>query len=136
MKSKKATIKKMIKSECQSTFNRRYKTTYKDIKKYFHLINDSMFYGQLSPFNDVQIKDLTSDNVYGQVCIHDNKQKGTRWFVLEMSDYYTNKEEFLNTLGHDMIHLWQMQNCGDTGNHNALFFYHKKQLKQIGLGNI
>lgn len=126
----------MIKSECEATASRKYKTTYKDIKKYFNLINDSMFYGQLSPFNDINIRNLIRQKCYGQVWIKDNKQKGTRWYLLEMSDYYKNKEEFLNTLGHEMIHLWQMQNCGDTGNHNALFYYHKKQLKQIGLGNI
>jgi len=136
VQSKKAKIKRMIKSECQATANRKYKTTYKDIKNYFKLINDSMFYGQLSPFNDINIRNLIRQKCYGQVWIKDNKKKGTRWYLLEMSDYYKNKEEFLNTLGHEMIHLWQMQNCGDTGNHNALFYYHKNQLKQIGLGNI
>lgn len=126
----------MIKSECEATANRKYKTTYKDIKKYFKVINENVFDGLLSPFNDIEIRDLTRDKVYGQVWIKDNKRKGTRWYLLEMSDYYKNFSEFLNTLGHEMVHLFQMQNCGDSGNHNKLFYSYRPKLKQIGLGQI
>jgi hypothetical protein len=45
------------------------------------------------------------------------------------------QSEFVNTLGHEMIHLYQLQNCNDTGNHNASLFYSlKPRLKAIGLG--
>ena len=34
---------------------------------------------------------------------------------------YPNKKDFLDTLVHEMVHLYQMQNLGDTNNHNDLF---------------
>ena len=47
-------VKKILKRELVS--NRKYKTTYKDIKKYFKLINKSIFKNILIPFNDIQLK--------------------------------------------------------------------------------
>jgi hypothetical protein len=136
VQSKKAKIKRMIKSECEATATRAYTTTYKDIKKYFGIINDAVFSNKLSPFNDIIIKDLKRQKVYGQVWIKDNKLKGTRWYLLEMDKKYKNFSEFLNTLGHEMVHLYQLANCGDTGNHNKLFYSYRPKLKQIGLGQI
>jgi hypothetical protein len=133
---KKAKIRKMIKSECEATASRKYKTTYKDIKKYFNLINHGVFHNELAPFNDIQIKDLTRQKVYGQVVIFNQKRKGTQQLKLEMSDKYSCFSEFVNTLGHEMVHLYQLQNCNDTGNHNSLFYSFKPRLKAIGLGQI
>jgi len=136
VESKKAKIKRMIKSECEATATRMYKTTYADIKKYFKVINEGVFKNKLSPFNDIQIKNLTRQKVYGQVWIKDNKRKGTRWYLLEMDEKYKNFSEFLNTLGHEMVHLYQLSNCGDSGNHNKLFYSYRPKLKEIGLGQI
>jgi hypothetical protein len=106
---KKAKIRKMIKSECEATASRKYKTTYKDIKKYFNLINHGVFHNELAPFNDIQIKDLTRQKVYGQVVIFKQTRKGTQQLKLEMSDYmYSCFSEFINTLGHEMVHLYQL----------------------------
>ena len=54
-----AVTKKVLKRELVS--NRKYKTTYKDIKKYFKIINKAVFSNLLSPFNDVLIKKIYSD---------------------------------------------------------------------------
>ena len=34
--------------------------------------------------------------------------KGTAQFHLQMLPSYRNKKEFVETLAHEMIHLWQM----------------------------
>ena len=47
-------MKKVLKRELAS--NRKYKTTYKDIKKYFNVLNKALFKNILQPFNDIQIK--------------------------------------------------------------------------------
>ena len=49
-------VKKVLKRELAS--NRKYKTTYKDIKKYFKVLNKALFKNLLQPFNDIQLKDL------------------------------------------------------------------------------
>ena len=46
-----ATIKKRLKRELSS--RRKYKTTYKDIKYYFNMINKAVFKNKLAPFNDI-----------------------------------------------------------------------------------
>ena len=115
---------------------RKYKTTFKDIKKFFKLINKHVFDGKLSPFNDIkikQIKDREYPRVWGQVVINDQERKGTRNYVLEMIPNYKNKQEFVDTLANEMIHLFQMSNLGDTGNHNDMFYSYRPKLNAIGL---
>ena len=131
----KSKIKTKLKRELVS--NRKYKTTYKDIKYYFNLINRTVFKGKLSPFNDIKIKkiykDVSKKHCYGQVIAWEYRRKGTRVYHLEMLPYYRNKKEFVDTLGHEMVHLYQMANVGDTGNHNKLFYSFRPKLNEIGL---
>ena len=134
-KTKKSQVKKILKRELAS--NKKYKTTYKDIKHYFNIINKNVFNNVLSPFNDVKIKKIYRDKsnkfCYGQLVAWDFKRKGTRQYHLEMLPYYHNKKEFVDTLGHEMVHLYQMANAGDTGNHNKLFYSFRPKLNAIGL---
>ena len=134
--TKRQKVKKRLKMELAEVKARKYKTTFKDIKKFFNLINKHVFDGKLSPFNDIkikQIKDREYPRVWGQVVINDQERKGTRNFVLEMIPNYKNKQEFVDTLGHEMIHLFQMNNLGDTGNHNDMFYSFRPKLNAIGL---
>ena len=127
-------IKKLVKEEIMPLTS-KYKTTFKDIKVWFKHLNDTIFEGKLSPFNDIKIKQIRDPKVkvWGQVVINDSKRKGTRQFVLEMLPYYRNKKEFVDTLAHECIHLYQMANLGDTGNHNAVFYSYRPKMNQLGL---
>ena len=128
-------VKKVLKRELAS--NRKYKTTYKDIKKYFKVLNKALFKNILQPFNDIQIKKIYKDEskkfCYGQVTTWIWERKGTQQFWLEMLPTYRNKKEFVETLAHEMIHLWQMNIKGDTGNHNKLFYSFRPKLNKLGL---
>ena len=130
-KTKKLKIKKKLSKEL--SVKRKYKTTYVDINKYFKLINQAVFDNKLSPFNDIEIKDLTRQQCVGQVIILEWKRKGTRVYKLEMLPEYKDKKDFVDTLGHEMVHLYQMANLGDTGNHNKLFYSFGPRLQEIGL---
>lgn len=122
-------IKKILKRELSTT--RKYKTTYKDINKYFKMLNNAIFDNKLSPFNQIEIKKISA--ALGQVSILEWRRKGTRIYRLEMQPEYTTKKDFVDTLGHEMVHLYQMANLGDTGNHNKLFYSFAPELKKIGL---
>ena len=128
-------VKKILKRELAS--RNKYKTTYKDIKKFFNMINKAIFKNKLSPFNEIKIKKIYKDAskkfCYGLVEIIERKRKGTRSYSLEMLPSYRNKKEFVDTLGHEMVHLYQMANKGDTGNHNKLFYSFRLKLNAIGL---
>ena len=119
-KSKALKLKKKLKKEF--SVKRKYATTYKDIKKYFKEFNTAIFNGKLSPFDQIEIKDLKREKCIGQVITLEWRRKGTRIYKLEMLPAYPDKKDFLDTLVHEMIHLYQMQNLGDTGNHNELFW--------------
>jgi len=64
-----------------------------------------LFKNELNPFNDVKIKRIVRGS--GQCVEYISYRKGTNFFVLEMMPKYKNKMEFLNTLSHEMVHLWQ-----------------------------
>jgi len=46
---------------------------------------------------------------------------------------YPNKKDFLDTLVHEMVHLYQMQNLGDSGTHNDLFWSFEGKVNSVGL---
>ena len=129
--TKKLKLKRKLKKEFMS--NRRYATTYKDIKKYFRMFNAAIFDSKLSPFGKIEIKNLAREKCIGQVVTFEWKRKGTRLYKLEMLPKYPNKKDFLDTLVHEMVHLYQMQNLGDTGNHNDLFWSFEPKVNYVGL---
>jgi hypothetical protein len=130
-KKKAIKLKKKLKREF--SLKRKYKTTYKDIRIWFKQFNDTVFEGKLSPFGQVEIKDLAREKCIGQVVTLEWKRKGTRLFRLEMLPDYPEKKDFLDTLVHEMVHLYQMQNLGDTGNHNDLFWSFEPKVNYVGL---
>ena len=123
-------VKKRILKETKSS-GKKYTTNYKDIKKYFKYFNKILFKDKLNKFNDIKIKKMIKSS--GQCVENISYYKGTSFFVLEMKPKYKNKKEFLNTLSHEMVHLWQQTIMQDTGNHNKLFFSFKSKFKRLNL---
>ena len=123
------TKKRILKdtADCQ----KKYITNFKDIRNYFKIFNKSLFKNELNPFNDVKIKRIVRGS--GQCVEYISYRKGTNFFVLEMMPKYKNKMEFLNTLAHEMLHLWQQTIKKDTGNHNKLFFSFRNKFKRLNL---
>ena len=101
------------------------------------MINKAVFNNKLAPFNEIKIKKIYKDEskkfCYGQVTTWVWERKGTQQFWLEMLPEYRNKKDFVDTLGHEMVHLYQMANLGDTGNHNKVFYSFRPKLNAIGL---
>jgi hypothetical protein len=111
----------------------KYSTTYKDIKKFFKILNEGLFDNKLIPFNDIEIKELKYQRCMGQVIQLDSKRKGTRVHKLEMDTKYDTKKDFLDTLAHEMVHLYQFTQLNDNGAHNKLFYSFSPKLKVVGL---
>ena len=133
MSDKKLKVRKLLRREL--SVKSEYKTTYKDIKKYFKIINETVFDNKLSPFNKIDIRQIRDRKkyCYGYVEVLEWKRKGTRVYRLQMQPQYKTKRDFVDTLGHEMVHLYQMANLGDTGNHNKLFYSFEPKLEAIGL---
>ena len=80
MRKRQRVIKLKRKLKRQFCLGRQYKTTYKDIKKYFKAFNAVIFDRELSPFGQVEIKDLDRQKCIGQVVTLEWKRKGTRLY--------------------------------------------------------
>lgn len=130
---KQKAIKLKRKLEREFSVTRKYKTTYKDIKKYFNELNFAIFDNRLSPFGQIKIKNLAREKCIGQVVTFEWKRKGTRVYRLEMLPSYPDKKDFMDTLVHEMVHLFQMQNMGDSGNHNTMFWSFEPKVNFVGL---
>ena len=125
VRTKKRILRDTVDSEA------KYTTTFKDIRNYFKIFNKSLFKNALNSFNNVKIKRIVRGS--GQCVEYISYRKGTNFFVLEMMPKYKNKMEFLNTLSHEMVHLWQQTIKKDTGNHNKLFFSFRNKFKRLNL---
>ena len=98
------------------------------IVEYFNTI---LFKDRLNNFNDIKIRKM--NNCTGQCVENISYYKGTSFFVLELKPRYKNKIEFLNTLSHEMLHLWQQTIKHDNGKHNKLFFSFRNKFKKLNL---
>ena len=123
-------VKKKILKEAVIS-DKKYITTYRDIKRYFKYFNKILFKDELNSFNDIKIKKIFKAS--GQCIENFSYYKGTSFFVLEMLPKYKNKIEFLNTLSHEMVHLWQQTIKKDNGSHNKFFFSFKNKFKKLNL---
>ena len=54
-------------------------------------------------------------------------------YRIELHCKFPTWKDFIETLAHEMIHLWQMNHKGDTGNHNKLFYSFRPKLNRLGL---
>ena len=125
------TKKRILRETSSQRSLKEYTTTYKDIKRYFRVFNKTLFKNKLNPFNDIKIKNLKG--AYGQCVENISHRKGTNFYVLEMMPTYKNKRDFISTLAHEMIHLWQQTVKKNNGNHNDLFYSFRPKFKKLNL---
>ena len=90
-----------------------------------------MFGGKLYHLTKLKSRTWRDKNVSVKSTYWSGREKGTRRYHLEMLPKYPNFQYFLDTLCHEMVHLYQMQNLGDTGNHNELFWSFEKKAKPL-----
>jgi len=115
------------------TLNNRgpYLTSRRAIDLWFRYINGAVFDNQLPNFDKIIIKKWLKQAM-GQVCAYPDKNPNR--FELEMLKKYNTKRDFIETLAHEMIHLYQMGLKKDSGNHNSIFYSFRPRFKFIGLG--
>jgi hypothetical protein len=117
----------------KETLNHRgpYLTNRRAIDLWFRYINRAVFNNELPNFDKIIIKKWLKKAV-GQVCAYPDRDP--KRFELEMLRKYNTKKDFIETLAHEMIHLYQFALKKDTGNHNSIFYSFRPRFKFIGLG--
>ncbi len=131
MRRKKAL--KLRRKIVEETLNHKgpYITSRRAIDLWFRYINKAVFNNELPNFHNITIKKWLK-RAMGQVCAYPDKNP--KRFELEMLKKYHNKRDFIETLAHEMIHLYQFALKKDTGNHNSTFYSFRPKFKFIGLG--
>ena len=108
-----------------------YLTNRRAIDLWFRYINRAVFNNELPNFDKIIIKKWLK-KAMGQVCAYPDRDP--KRFELEMLRKYNTKKDFIETLAHEMIHLYQFALKKDTGNHNSIFYSFRPRFKFIGLG--
>lgn len=108
-----------------------YLTNRRVIDLWFRYINRAVFNNELPNFDKIIIKKWLK-RAMGQVCAY--PAKSPKLIELEMLRQYNTKRDFIETLAHEMIHLYQFALKKDTGNHNSIFYSFRPKFKFIGLG--
>ena len=149
-KNKSVNVRKQLKIKLENTLIRHkntvgFKPTEQQSYHWFNVINRGLFNSRL-PRVPLQIKKLHKD--WGRcVANWDNRKTPKGKFDQRVIPYHVDVEyyielhckfptwkEFIETLSHEMVHLYQMSWLKDPySNHNNNFYKFRDKFKQYGL---
>jgi len=148
---KTVTVRKQLKIRLENTLtmrknNRNFKTKHSIAVNWFKHLNKGLF-GNRLPAVPLYLVRMTNDwgrcwanwdnrkcrkGTYDQSVIPYDKTDVT--FAIEIHTKYPTFRDFIETLAHEMVHLYQMTVIKDPySNHNANFYAFKNKFKSAGL---
>ncbi len=150
-KNKSVNVRKQLKVKLENTATRHkniacFKPTEQQVHYWFKVINAGLFNGRL-PRVPMRVKRLHKD--WGRcVANWDNRKTPKGKFDQRVIPYHIDVEyyieihckfptwkDFIETLAHEMVHLYQMTWMKDPySNHNANFFAWREKFSRAGLG--
>ena len=149
-KSKKVNVRKQLKVKLENTLTRHkniagFKPTNQQVYHWFKVINRGLFNGRL-PMVPMYIKKLHKD--WGRCVTNWDNRKTPKGkfdqrvipyhidvdYYIELHCKFPTWKDFIETLAHEMVHLYQMTWLKDPySNHNANFFAWKNKFESAGL---
>ena len=150
-KNKSVNVRKQLKIKLENTLTRHkntvgFKPTREQCYHWFKVINRGLFNGRL-PMVPLYIKKLHKD--WGRCVANQDNRKTPKGkfdqrvipyhidveFYIELHCKFPTWKDFIETLAHEMVHLYQMSLLKDPySNHNANFFAWKNKFKNAVLG--
>ena len=126
---------------CETNLNKAYKENKISRKRYlktfyptkhlitrwFNILNENIFNSEVYPFYSIEIKRKHGCHAEHIPYVDCNKNI---YGVLSISDRFINKNEFLFTLAHEMIHQWQWMQLNKT-DHGRTFMKWKNKLNKF-----
>jgi len=116
-------IIKEIRKQTQGEF----KPSKNMITRWFNILNEEVFNNIIHPFHDIEIKRKQGCHAE-HIPFEDGY--GTIYAMLSINKKFNDKNEFLYTLAHEMIHQWQWMQLGRTSHGNS-FWKWKNKLAQF-----
>tara|TARA_B100000683_G_C12347900_1_gene497583 strand:- start:394 stop:873 length:480 start_codon:yes stop_codon:yes gene_type:complete len=150
-KYKKVSTRKQLKIKLENTLVRHknivgFKPTPTQAYNWFRFLNKTLFNSRL-PMVEIQIRNLHKD--WGRCVANWDNRKTPKGkfdqrvipyhidveYYIELHQKFPKWKDFIETLAHEMVHLYQMTWMKDPySNHNANFFAWREKFKSIGLG--
>ena len=148
---KTVSVRKQFKIKLENTLNRRkntrnFKPTISIVSTWFKHLNKGLFENKL-PTVPLYLVRMTDDwgrcwanwdnrkcrkGTYDQTVIPYEKADVT--FAIELHSKYPTFKDFIETLAHEMVHLYQMTILKDPySNHNVNFYAFRNKFKSAGL---
>mgnify|MGYP001198798101 FL=1 len=97
------------------------------ITRWFNILNEEIFNNEIYPFHEIEIKRKQGCHAEH---IPFEEHDGKIYAVLSISDRFINKNEFLFTLAHEMVHQWQWMNLYKS-DHGESFWKWKSRLAKF-----
>ena len=97
------------------------------ITRWFNILNEEVFKNEIYPFHEIEIiqkKGCHAEHIPFEE--HDGKV----YAILSIADRFINKNEFLFTLAHEMVHQWQWMHLYRS-DHGESFWKWKSRLAKF-----
>ena len=108
-------------------YKKPYKPNKPNTELYYNILNYAIFNGRLDPIDKFSIRRIRDALAYYE---YDSETGET---TMTFKPKFKNLKQFLDILGHEMVHHWQLTIGKDTGNHNAIFYKWKTKFNRMGL---
>ena len=149
-KNKKVNVRKQLKVKLENTLTRHknivgFKPTEQQAYQWFRIINRGLFNSRL-PMIPIYVKKLHKD--WGRCVANWDNRKTPKGkfdqrvipyhidvdYYIELHCKFPKWKDFIETLAHEMVHLYQMQVMEDPySNHNNNFYSFRSKFKRLGL---
>jgi hypothetical protein len=97
------------------------------ITRWFNIFNEEIFNNTIYPFYDIEI--IQKKGCHAEH-IPFEEHDGKIYAILSIADRFINKNEFLFTLAHEMVHQWQWMHLYRS-DHGQSFWKWKNRLAQF-----
>jgi len=97
------------------------------ITRWFNILNEEVFKNEIYPFHEIEI--IQKKGCHAEH-IPFEEHDGKIYAILSIADRFINKNEFLFTLAHEMVHQWQWMHLYRS-DHGESFWKWKSRLAKF-----
>lgn len=110
--------------------NGKWEPTIEQIVFWYKNINSLIFKDELPELNSIIIKH--SNKHWGQAYCHNNNDDTLKIVQIHFTKEFKSFKHFLNTLSHEMVHIWEWITF-QRMTHGKNFFLWEEKFKRIGI---
>ena len=97
------------------------------VTRWFNILNEEVFDNIINPFHEIEIKRKQGCHAE-HIPIED--KRGVIYATLSINERFYNRQEFIFTLAHEMVHQWQWMHLHQS-DHGETFFKWKSRLAKF-----